>query len=251
MPGVHGDADIAAVAAVLADPTRAHIAMRLADGRALPASTLAGDAGVAASTASGHLRRMTDAGLLTVHPQGRHRYFRLAGPEVGELVEALARVAPPAPVRSLRQATRAEALRDARTCYDHLAGRLGVRVFAALLDDGSITGGDGIHRLDGDGSDRLSAPGRDLAYRLTAHGCSRLERLGVALPAADADGGLPLRYCVDWTEQRHHLSGAGGRALLARLIERGWVRRDRASRAVRVADARPLRRAFGAAVWPG
>jgi DNA-binding transcriptional ArsR family regulator len=248
---VEGDADIAAAAAVLADGTRARIAMRLADGRALPASTLAADAGVAPSTASEHLRRLVEAGLVTVHPQGRHRYFRLAGPHVGELIEALARVAPAARVRSLRQATRSEALREARTCYDHLAGRLGVRIFASLLDDGSVTGGDGVHRLDGEGEDRLSAPGRDIAYRLTARGHHRLEWLGVTLPRPESDGTIPLRYCVDWTEQRHHLSGTVGRALLARLLELGWITRERSSRAVRVAeDVRGLRRAFGTAVWP-
>lgn len=248
MEGYPGDADIAAVAAVLADGARARIVMRLADGRALPASTLAAEAGVARSTASEHLRRLVDAGLVTVHPQGRHRFFRLAGPEVGELVEALARVAPPAEVRSLRQATRADALRSARTCYDHLAGRLGVRVFAALIDDGAVVGGDGIHRLDDDGDDRLSAPGRDLAYRLTERGVTRLGRMGVALPASAEHGTIPLRYCVDWTEQRHHLSGVVGRALLTRMVDLGWLSRDRASRAVRVADTRALRRAFGAVV---
>ena len=246
---MEGDADIAAVAAVFADGTRARIAMRLADGRALPASTLAADAGVAASTASEHLRRLVDAGLVTAHPQGRHRYFRLAGPHVGELIEALARVAPAGRISSLRQANRSEALREARTCYDHLAGRLGVRIFTSLLDDGSVTGGDGVHRLDGEGADRLSSPGRDIAYRLSTRGHDRLERLGVTMPPPESDGMIPLRYCVDWTEQRHHLSGIVGRALLARLIELGWLTRDRSSRAVRVAeDARGLRRAFGDAV---
>jgi DNA-binding transcriptional ArsR family regulator len=120
-----GDANIAALAAVLADPARCRVLAALGDGRALPASMLASDAGVAASTASEHLARLVKAGLLTVERHGRHRYFRLAGPHVSDLLEALARVAPPAPVRSLREGTRAQALRLARTCYDHLAGRRG------------------------------------------------------------------------------------------------------------------------------
>src|SRR6478672_7222367 len=101
-----GDADIATVAALMADPARARILMALGDGRALPASVLADEAGVAASTASGHLSKLLDGGLLSVEQHGRHRYFRLAGPEVGELLEALSRLAPAAPVRSLRQGSR-------------------------------------------------------------------------------------------------------------------------------------------------
>jgi hypothetical protein len=134
-------------------------------------------------------------------------------------------------VRSLREGTRAEALRSARTCYDHLAGRLGVAVFGALLDAGHVTGGDGRHDPLAAVDDRLSAPGRDIDYRLTPSGRSSLAELGVELPRADA-----LRYCVDWSEQRHHLSGAAGRALAGRLLELRWIRRADAGRAVFVTD---------------
>jgi DNA-binding transcriptional ArsR family regulator len=224
---IAGDADLSAVGSVLAEPARARILLALGDGRALPASVLAAEAGVAASTTSSHLARLVEAGLLAVEPQGRHRYYRLAGPEVGALLEALVRIAPPQPVRSLKAGTRAQALRRARSCYDHLAGRLGVSVFGALIDRGMVTGGDGIHRPGG--GDRLSAHGHDVDYRLTPEGRSRLGELGVALPAADG-----LRYCVDWTEQRHHLSGAAGRALLARLLDLRWVRRTERHRALLV-----------------
>src|SRR3954463_6774576 len=105
---MQGDTDIAALAAVLADPGRARILLALGDGRALPASVLADEAGVAASTAREHLKKLVGSGLLTAERHGRHRYFRIAGPAVGELLELLARVAPPAPVRSLRQGTRAQ-----------------------------------------------------------------------------------------------------------------------------------------------
>jgi hypothetical protein len=210
--------------------------LALGDGRALAASVLAAEAGVAPSTASGHLARLVDAGLLTVLPQGRHRYYRLAGREVGELIETLARIAPAAPVRSLRQGTRAEAVRSARTCYDHLAGRLGVDLFGALLAAGHVTGGDGTHdplRADGD---RLSAPGKDVDYRLTPSGRDALGELGVALPRPRGDGTIALRYCVDWSEQRHHLGGAVGRALATRLLDLQWLRRADAGRAVHVTD---------------
>src|SRR5690349_9926503 len=203
-----GDADIAALGSVLGERSRARMLMALGDGRALPATVLAAEAGVAASTASGHLGRLVEAGLLAVTVQGRHRYYRLAGPQVGELIEALARAAPAAPVRSLREDTRAHALRQARTCYDHLAGRLGVVLMRALIDDGAIAGGDGRHALDGDGRDRLSARGHDVEYRLTDRGAERLGAVGVI-----AAPGATLGYCVDWSEQAHHLSGRVGRDL--------------------------------------
>jgi DNA-binding transcriptional ArsR family regulator len=231
--GMTGDTDLAALGAVLGERGRARMLLALGDGRALPASLLASEAGVAPSTASVHLTRLVDAGLVTVTSQGRHRYYRLAGPQVGELLELLARLAPAAPVRSLREGTRAQALREARTCYDHLAGRLGVALMRSLIDTGAITGGDGRHHLEGDGEDRLSAPGRDLDYRLTSDGANRLAQLGVEVPA----GGSPLRYCVDWTEQAHHVSGRVGRALAARLLELGWLRRAERGRAVHVTDA--------------
>jgi DNA-binding transcriptional ArsR family regulator len=216
-----GDADLAALGAVLAEPARARILLALGDGRALPAGVLAVEAGVAPSTASAHLARLVDTGLVTVRPQGRHRYYALAGPHVGELIEALARLAPAAPVRSLRDGTRAHAMRRARTCYDHLAGRLGVALFGALIDEALVTGGDGRHDHARDREDRLSSPGRDLHYRLTAEGHRRLSQLGVHLPAAGPAGEVGLRYCVDWTEQAHHLSGTVGRALTNRLFELG------------------------------
>src|SRR5215217_7043674 len=162
---INGDADLAALGSVLGERARARMLLALGDGRALPAGVLASEAGVAPSTASQHLGRLVDAGLLALVPQGRHRYYRLAGPHVAELIEALARVAPAAPVRSLREGTQAEALRSARTCYDHLAGRLGVALMQALIRSGAVTGGDGRHRLDG---------------------ATRVARLGVDVPAVPA-----------------------------------------------------------------
>jgi DNA-binding transcriptional ArsR family regulator len=242
-----GDADIAALAGLLSDRTRARILLTLIDGRALPASLLAAEAGVAASTTSEHLRRLTDAGLVTVHPQGRHRYYRLRDAEVAELLESLLRLAPPSEVRSLKQSNRLALLRQARTCYDHVAGRLGVEIFGALIDRGGIVGGDGLHHVESSGRDRLAAPGRDLAYRLTPSGRKQLAKLGVALPPADNDGTTPLRYCIDWTEQRHHLSGAVGRGLANRLFELGWIERNGVARALTVGDdgRAGLRRSLG------
>src|SRR6266700_3622704 len=246
-----GDADIPAVAAVLADPRRWRVLSALGDGRALPASMLAAEAGVAASTASEHLARLVDSGLLSVERCGRYRYFRLAGPEVAELVEALARVAPAAPVRSLREGTRAQALRFARICYDHLAGRVGVAVMDSMLQRGFLESGGEDTDGDGDGDagsadwlaqgrgwargDRLAGPGGALRYGLTELGAAFLTEFGVDL------GALPprrpaVRYCIDWSEQRPHLAGAVGVALTGRLLERGWLRRAARSRAVHLTD---------------
>jgi DNA-binding transcriptional ArsR family regulator len=233
---MRGDADLAALGGVLAEPARARILLALADGRALPATTLATEAGIAASTASGHLSRLLDAGLLSVRQQGRHRYYELAGPQVGEMIETLARLAPAAPVRSLREGTRAHALRRARTCYDHVAGRLGVAVFRALIQQRLVTGGDGRHHPEQAREDRLSRRGRDLRYELTPSGGARLRALGVPLPADEARG-IPLRYCVDWTEQAHHLSGDVGRALTTWMLEQDWLERQARSRALRITDA--------------
>lgn len=227
---MHGDADIAGVAALMGEPARASVLVALAGGRALAASTLAAEAGVAPSTLSGHLARLVDGGLVTVEASGRHRYFRLSGPEVADAVEALARLAPARPVRSLRQASHAEAVRGARTCYDHLAGRLGVAVLDALVAGGTL-------RAEPDpngGADPILGAGRARRYLLTEAGGVLLDRLGVNLENA---GRRPLtRYCLDWSEQRPHLAGALGAALLDRFVALGWViRGDR--RVVRVPEA--------------
>jgi DNA-binding transcriptional ArsR family regulator len=231
-----GDADLASVAALVAEPARARMLLALGDGRALPATTLAAEAGVAASTASSHLGQLVNGGLLTVTPNGRHRYYRLAGPHIGQLIETLAGLAPAQQVRSLRDGTRAQALRAGRTCYDHLAGRLGVDLFSALLDRGYVIGGDGRHHAAEATGDRFAAPGHDIDYRLTPAGRDHLAELGVGLPAPGPDGMNQLRYCVDWTEQRHHLAGAVGRAVASRLLCDGWLTRTPAPRTVRLTD---------------
>ncbi len=233
--GMKGDADISKVGALVADPARARILTALGDGRALPATVLAGEAGVAASTASAHLGKLLDGGLLEAERHGRHRYYRLAGPDVGELLEMLARLAPPAPVRSLRQGTSAQQIRFARTCYDHLAGMLGTELMASLLERGLLSGGDGLFHPEAARADRLSSPGFDLDYRLTERGVEELRAFGIEFEALPRRRPL-VRYCVDWSEQRHHLAGALGAALVDRMFELRWLRRARRSRAVLVTE---------------
>jgi DNA-binding transcriptional ArsR family regulator len=230
--GMSGDADIARISALIGEPSRARVLMALADGRALPAGVLADEAGVSASTISEHLRMLLDAHLVNVERQGRTRRYQLAGPPVAEALEAIARIAPPEPVRSLRQGTHAHALRRARTCYNHLAGRLGVALMAALVRDGVLNG---AHR-PGPAADRFAAPGRDVEYRLTPHGAGTLHGLGVDLDALRGRR-APVRYCLDWSEQRHHLAGPLGTALTDRLFAMGWIRRTGRRRVVVVTDA--------------
>jgi DNA-binding transcriptional ArsR family regulator len=236
MSPITGDADIAKVAALMADPARARILMALGDNRALAASVLADEAGVAASTASSHLKKLVDGGFLSVESHGRHRYYRLAGPHVGQLLEALARVAPPAPVRSLKEGTRAQAVRHARTCYDHLAGRLGTELMAAMLERGLLEGGDGHFDPERADRDRLSAPGWDVDYRLTRRGVHALRRFGIE-PSELPRRRRMIRYCIDWSEQRHHLAGALGAAIAERTEELGWIKRAKSTRAVQVTEA--------------
>lgn len=236
-----GDANIAAVGALIADPGRSRILLALGDGRALPASRLAAEAGVTPATASSHLRKLTEGGLLSVESHGRYRYYRLAGAEVAELIETLERLSPTQPIRSLRDGTRARALRDARTCYDHVAGRLGVELMAAMIRAGHVTGGDGHHRPSS--GDPRAGFGHELEYALTPAGEAFLQRFGAVIPPRRRR----VRYCVDWTEQRHHLSGGVGRALRDRMLELAWIEPASSSRAVRVTPAgeRGLREAFG------
>jgi hypothetical protein len=128
-------------------------------------------------------------------------------------------------------------VRNARTCYDHLAGRLGVAIMSALVADGALTGGDGRHLRERAREDRPSSIGRDLDYRLTDDGADKLRDLGVDVDRALAGPRAPIRYCIDWSEQDHHLSGALGAALAARLFDLGWVKRLPRTRAVLVTDA--------------
>lgn len=217
--------EVAAVAAHFADRSRARIMMDLLDGSARPASHLATAAGVAASTASGHLARLTEAGLLTVENDGRTRRYRLAGPEVGLVLESLIPLAPTPAARGLREHTRWERLRVARTCYDHVAGSLGTDILAGLLEVDALVRTDGVPGTAPGAADRLSAPVRDNPYALGPGAAETFGALGIDLVALQEARRPLLRCCMDWTEQRHHLAGGLGAAVLDALVERDWVAR--------------------------
>ncbi|MEU0986153.1 helix-turn-helix domain-containing protein [Streptomyces sp. NPDC005953] len=219
--------DLAALAGLLADSTRAGFCLALLDGRAWTAIELARHAGVAASTATEHLNRLVAGGLLTQERQGRHRYVRLTDPATAELIETLASMAPrqTAPPRSLPDVNRSRALARARTCYDHLAGALGVAITEAMTERGLL---DWEHGL-----------------RLTGDGTAWLGELGITL--APATRRPPVRSCVDWTERRPHLAGAVGAAVCRHAFDSGWITRIGTGRAIALTDVgrSALREALG------
>jgi DNA-binding transcriptional ArsR family regulator len=207
--------DMSRIAALLGDPARANILMALFDGSALTAKELAFAAHVSPQTTSGHLAKLTDAQLLTVERQGRHRYFRLSSPLVGQMMESVMAVASSMPTATSRPWRGGEPLRTARTCYDHLAGRLGV----ALAD--SLTGS-GYLELSPDGG------------AVTEAGDTFLARFG-AHPAAGKR--VFCRPCLDWSERRPHIAGRLGAALADRCVALGWLQRQRDTRAVAITPA--------------
>ncbi len=217
-----GEVDIAAAARLMADSSRAAVLVELIDGRALPPSELAEVAGVSRSTISEHLAQLHEAGFLAVERGGRNRYFRLAGPEVAEAVEALGALAPRREVRSLKQANRAGALGAARTCYGHLAGRLGVGITEAMRERGLI--------------EREAE-----VFLLTENGAAWLGELGLERPPRAG------KTCNDWSERRPHLAGKLGVSLAKRLFELEWLERTEMRRAVQVTElgARELRARLG------
>ncbi|HEX4506259.1 MAG TPA: winged helix-turn-helix domain-containing protein [Alphaproteobacteria bacterium] len=227
------DANIAIPAALIADPARAAILLALMDGRAHPASTLAYAANLSPQAASNHLAKLLDGGMVLVEAEGRHRYYRLARPEIAAALEALQALAPRVRAIDEPRSPEARRLRAARTCYDHLAGRLGVAIAQAMEARGL-----------------LSAPANEPAgklYGLTEAGARWFAELGVDLAAAMGRNRPPSRRCLDWTERRHHLAGPVGAALLRRLVELGWVVRNAENRAVTVTPVgvEGLRRSLG------
>jgi DNA-binding transcriptional ArsR family regulator len=207
---------MAQVAALVGDPARASMLQALMDGRALTAGELAGTAGVAPQTASGHLAQLADAGLVTVARQGRHRYHRLATPLVARMLESVMLVAASTAAPRARTGPRDPHLRLARTCYDHIAGRLGVALADAMAAERWIEIEDDAGLITPEGLTRLAAVG--------IHVTPSLSRSRKAVPLC--------RPCLDWSERRPHLAGRLGAALCSHGLDRGWIRNRAGSRAL-------------------
>lgn len=215
--------DLSRVAALVGDPARANMLSALLGGTALTASELALEAGVSLPTASSHLAKLSQGGLVRVASEGRHRYFALAGPQVASMLEAIAGVAATTGPRRVRPGPRDGAMREARVCYDHLAGEKGVALFDHLLQRGIV-------RLDGD------------AVTLQPSGRQWFGDFGVDIDKLAGSRRPLCRACLDWSVRRSHLAGSIGAAMLDRIIERGWARREKDSRVL--AFAPPGRAAF-------
>lgn len=210
------DKNIGFIAALISEPSRAAILMALLDGGALPASELAYHARIAPQTASLHLARLVAGELLAVERRGRHRYYRLAGSEIGRALETLLTLAPQTPWQRRRLAEPDTPIRVARTCYDHLAGRLGVSLTQALVKQ------------------KVIIP-EDLQYRVTKNGEAWFAEFGIDLDLARLSRRIFANQCLDWTERQPHLAGALGAAILNRLFEQKWIVRVKGDRSVRIA----------------
>jgi DNA-binding transcriptional ArsR family regulator len=208
--------DMAMVGALIGDPARANILAALMDGRAHTATELAHIAGVAPQTASGHLAKLVDANLLALAKQGRHRYYRLASPLVGRMLEgvmAVAAVQAPPRVRTVSRID--EQMCTARTCYDHIAGRLGVGMADALVERGQIV-------LTEDGGE------------VTGPGAAFFNSFGIELMIGGKSHRAFCRPCLDWSERRPHIAGVIGAALCKRCLDLGWIERRRNTRALAI-----------------
>ncbi len=204
--------NIATVAALIGDPARANILTALMSGKALTATELAGEAGVTAQTASTHLAKLSTGGLIVVRKQGRHRYASLASADVAQVLEGLMGLAAGSGLLRRRPGPRDEALREARVCYNHLAGRKGVQLYRSLIGQGHLVS-DGGHPY------------------LTPEGALFMETFGVRVPATAK--APHCRDCLDWSAREAHLAGPVGRALLVRLEALGWAARDGSTRIIR------------------
>lgn len=209
---------MAEIGALIGDPARAHILLALMAGQALTAGELADTAGVTAQTASGHLAKMVEGGLLAVEKQGRHRYYRIASAEVAETMETMMALAATGPVRLRPVGPKDRALRAARSCYDHIAGTLGVAIADRLISMGHLEAHDGAFTLTPSGHGFFT--------------CFGLDPKG---QADDTASRRPLcRACLDWSERRPHLAGRAGAALMRHALDQGLLLRRASSRSLSV-----------------
>lgn len=206
--------NIAKTAAMMGDPARANMLMALMSGMALTSNELAREAGITPSTASGHLSQLEASGLVTSQKQSRYRYYWLANVDVAHAVEALVTVAARAGHLRTRPGPKNDAMREARTCYDHMAGRAAVELFERWLKSGI-----------------LLWKGNEVCVSQSGRG--KLAQIGINVAQMEHLRRPLCRTCIDWSERRHHLGGSVGAAVLSKLIEQGWASRVESARTIR------------------
>lgn len=207
---------IASIAELIGEPARSAILVALLDGLALPAGELALLSGISAQSASGHLSKLVDGGLLAVQSAGRHRYYRIAKPEVAHALEALGAISTMPRPSTMPADPQARALCAARSCYDHLAGRIAVELAAALTSSKAIR------------------PCGELDYELGPHGKAWFKNMGLDVDSLRHHRRSFARQCLDWTERKPHLAGALGAALCSRMLALKWIARRPKTRALRI-----------------
>ncbi|KOP78521.1 ArsR family transcriptional regulator [Lysinibacillus sp. FJAT-14745] len=209
--------NMAEIASLLGETSRATMLASMMDGRFHTASELAYMVAIKPQTASFHLAKLVEGKLVKVEKQGRHRYFQLAGEEIAQLLESFLAISPPPEVRSLKQSSQMKLLQDARTCYDHLAGKLGVQLTESLLNAGFLT-------LE------------EKQFLITAEGAQFFTDFGLDLDDLKRKRRSFSHACLDWSERRYHLAGALGQGMLTHFLSLGWVTRVPSIRAIKVTE---------------
>lgn len=215
---MHAEPDLSKIGALIGDPARASILSALLGGQSLPASELAYRAHITPQTASMHLAKLVEGGLLTVNQRGRHRYYALSSADVAHALEALAAIAPPPRPEARRDSPEHQQLCFARTCYDHLAGKVGVALTRQLVARGLLAA-------------------EDETFTLTEQGAQWLKYWDIDEATLRKTRRHFARACLDWSERQDHLAGALGAAVTGKLFEMGWIARRPDTRAVRLTEA--------------
>lgn len=230
---MHVTPNIASIATLISEPSRAAMLTALLDGRFHPASSLAYIAGVKPQTASFHLKKMKESNVIRVERHGRHRYYGLMNHEIAAILESFLSVAPNIEIKSFKQATQDKAIRYARTCYDHLAGQLGVKITDSLLNNEYLENNED-------------------SFIVTQKGEKFFAELKIDLQEVRKKRRTYISKCLDWSERRHHISGAVGNALLERLLELQWLSRHPDTRAIKITKEgeKNIQKIFGITLEP-
>ncbi|HEK9102602.1 helix-turn-helix transcriptional regulator [Bacillus pfraonensis] len=207
--------NVAKIAYLISDTSRATILVQLLDGRPHPATELANAAKIQPQTASFHLQKLYEAQIIDVEKHGRHRYYKIANHEIAESLEKILYLTPPEPIRSFKQSKESKEIQYARTCYDHLAGKLGVEITNSLLNNNILIK-------------------EDLQFKVTKKGQEFFVSFGIDLDSLHKKRRFFSKCCLDWSERQHHIAGSLGNAILERMIERKWITRALETRAVYV-----------------